>query len=110
MKYRAGFVSNSSSCSFVIKNQTDQNKDIRDFAKETLYLVQEFNEEYDHNITIESFMNDSDDYYISWKPGETRHITFGDEDGTDMGMVYDYMLRDGDRTKSFSWYLDEMLR
>jgi hypothetical protein len=102
MKAKLGFISNSSSCSFVIKNQTDEHKDIRDFAKETLHLVLEFNEQYDHDTTIESFMNDCNEYYISWEPGETRYAIFGDEDGTDMGRVYDYMLRDADYSKSFS--------
>ena len=111
MKIRHGFVSNSSSCSFTIKNQTGDTKTMEDFALETGHLVQEFNEQYDWNQhTLGEFMSSVDTYEIEWKPGESKVVIFGDEDGTVMGKVYDYMLRESDYSKSFSWYLKEMLR
>lgn len=111
MRFRNGFVSNSSSCSFVIKNQTGDTKNMEDFALETGHLVKEFNKEYDwNNHTLSEFMSNIDDYQIEWEPGETKVVIFGDEDGTIMGKVYDYMLRESDYSNSFSWHLKEMLR
>ena len=109
-KTRLGFISNSSSCSFIIKNKTTEYKDMEDFAKETMYLVHDFNEEYGADVTINSFMEGCKEYYTAWSPGEERVAVFGDEHGNDMGRVYDYMLRDGDHSKSFFWYFNEMLR
>jgi len=111
MKVRQGFVSNSSSCSFVIKNLSNEIKTMDDFALETGHLVKEFNKEYDwNNHTLSEFMAGIDSYDNEWKPFESKEIQFGDEDGTVMGKIYDYMLRDGDSSNSFSWYLKEMLR
>ena len=111
MKIRKGFVSNSSSSSFIIKNQTYKHKTMEDFAKETCHLVLEFNNEYSwNNHTVEEFMDCVDQYDNTWHPGEEKYLVFGDDDGTVMGKVYDYMLREGDSSKSFSWYYKESLR
>ncbi len=108
MKIRNGFVSNSSSSSFVITNKTKENKTLLDFARETLYLLEEFKKEYDWYkddpmFTEEKFFESVNSYNIDWEPKEKKICDFGDEDGTTIGNVYDYMLRDGGKTKSFSW-------
>ena len=110
MKYRKGFVSNSSSSSFIITNISSESKTIYDFALETGYFLKEFNDYYSADDTLSEFFKGVEDYNYEWEPGESLDCIFGDEDGTAMGRVYDYMLRDGGNTNSFEWYLKEMLR
>jgi hypothetical protein len=111
MKIRNGFVSNSSSCSFIIRNFSKDKKTIHDFAEETKYLVNGFNREYSwHNIDKEDYIKAASNYDEIWLPGEKRKVIFGDEHGNTMGLVCDYMLRDSDSTESFEWFLHEMLR
>jgi len=47
MKTRNGFVSNSSSSSFIIRNTSDKELTIVDFVKENPQLIDQFLEEYD---------------------------------------------------------------
>ena len=110
MKIRYGFVSNSSSTSFIIYNKTNSSKDIVDFATETLYLVDDYCNEYETNEKKSAFLADAEDLNITFLPGEATHVTFGDEDGTTLGRVYDYMLRDGGSTDSFTWEFYEYNR
>ena len=46
MKVRSGYVSNSSSTSFLIRNLSKEKKTLIDFASETSYLCERFCEEY----------------------------------------------------------------
>jgi len=104
MKTRNGFVSNSSSSSFVITNKTNEHKTIYDFAEETKHLAKEFSEEYGYpNINEESYICSAKNYDNEWKPNEIAVCMFGDEFGDDLGHVCDYMLRNSGETKSFSW-------
>lgn len=113
MKTRNGFVSNSSSTSFIIINKTNKKLNLVDFVKETPYLIEDFieqynwhkEEEYNQQKLIESAEMNNEEI----RPGENI-CTFGDEDGTLIGKVYDYMLRDGGESDSFKWQFYEYNR
>lgn len=116
MKMRHGFVSNSSSCSFTITNKTDEDKTLVDFAKETPHLVEDFKIQYsgykneEERFNQERMISDAEQHNEHFAPGESKLLVFGDDDGDTIGHVYDYMLRDGGKSKSFTWEFCEMLR
>lgn len=112
MKMRNGFVSNSSATAFIIANTSDEVKTIVDFAKETPHLVEDFKKQYDWHSDDPSFTQEhvivgaenllADPYEdMTFAPGEAKECVFGDEQGTIIGQVYDYMLRDVEDTPSF---------
>jgi len=47
---------------------------------------------------------------MEFKPGHQTYAVFGDEDGTLIGGVFDYILRDGGSSKSFTWEFYEWRR
>lgn len=113
MKIRTGFVSNSSSTSFTITNTSKEVKTLLDFVKENIHLVDEFNEQYNwHNYTHEQAIESVKQYpdYAHFEPGESKECVFGDEHGTVLGAIYDYILRDGGESKSFKWKFKEFYR
>ena len=100
MKIRKGFVSNSSSTAFIITNLTDEEKTLIDFVTETPWLIKDYMKKYsvEENdgysqglLTVSAEENN-----IIFKPHEERLCHFGDEDGTLIGRVYDYILRGED--------------
>jgi len=111
MKMRTGFVSNSSSSSFIIKNISGSPKSLVDFAMEVKYLATEYEECYDYGTENceEEFVNSAHQRFSEnprnneWAPYERKIKTFGDEDGDSIGRVFDYMLRYGGESESFSW-------
>lgn len=112
VKIRDGFVSNSSSSSFIITNKTTTEKYISDFALENIHLLYEFNKEYSFaEVSLEDFLSSIKKDYANkiLDSGET-YCTFGDEDGTPLGQVYDYILRDGGESENFKWKFQEFLR
>lgn len=111
MKIRKAFVSNSSSCSFTIQNLSDQKKTLADFARENDHLRLEFMEQYSwHSIDYDEMIESAEKANIIFAPGRKRPCVFGDEDGTIIGQVYDYQLRDGGESENFRWEFVEFLR
>lgn len=102
MKIRYGFVSNSSSTSFIITNTTTKIKTLVDFVNETPHMVDDFNREYDYHFTMEEMIQNAEARNEKLLPGDNEK-SYGDEDGDVIGHVYDYQLRDGGKSKSFIW-------
>jgi hypothetical protein len=109
MKIRNGFVSNSSSSSFLITNKTNNLLNLVDFVKENPQLVEQWNNEYGYDYTQEELIESAENNNINIQPGVYEYI-FGDEDGTLIGRVFDYILRDGGESVNFKWNFKEYYR
>jgi hypothetical protein len=118
MKVRIGFVSNSSSCSFVIDNQTKKKKTLVNFVEENPQLIEDFRRIYDWYKEEGVYEEEKGDLHYTQEgllesarradevlePGPNR-MEFGDGDGDLIGLVFDYILREGGSSKSFKWFL-----
>ncbi len=99
MKIRNGFVSNSSSSSFIIYNKTKSKKKMTTFVKEMEYVIDETNKIYKWKNSLDELIEGAYGYK-DLAPGINTE-SFGDEDGTLIGQVFDYGLRLIKRSKSF---------
>jgi len=112
MKIRKGFVSNSSSTSFMITNTSKEKKTLVDFVKENPQLIVQYRDEYhdEDEYNQVSLIKSARQDDIVFQPGEKKKCIFGDEEGTLIGKVFDYILRDGGSSENFKWKFDEMFR
>ena len=115
MKIKIDFVTNSSSTAYMIYNTSNEPRTLVDFAVENIHLLDAFKDEYDWNkdeprFEVGPFLESASRVNIEFLPGVGQECVFGDEDGTSIGYVYDYMLREGGRSKNFSWRFHESRR
>lgn len=114
MKFKLSYITNSSSTAFFITNTSNKAKTLVDFVLENPQLIEQFVEQYDYNndpkYTQIMLVKSAKINNIEFKPGQTLNCIFGDEDRTLIGGVFDYILRDGGKSKSFTWRFDRFLR
>ncbi len=114
MKLKSDFVTNSSSTAYIITNTSDIKRDLVEFVKENPQLIGQFVKEYgyenDPEYTQENMIKSAERENESFNPGDRKWCSFGDEDGTLIGKVFDYILRDEGSSKNFTWRFDEYLR
>ena len=117
MKMRTGFVSNSSSTAYYVVNKSTEKKTLVDFVRENPQLIELWNDEHSgpsSNYTVDDLVKVAEKIPEEWGPKEGKTINFGDNDGdwggTPLGEVYDYMMRGGGHSNSFSWDGGEQCR
>ena len=110
MKIRFGFVSNSSSTMFLIKNRTNKRKSLIDFVLENPQLIKQYRKKYGTSYTQARLLYSAQNNNFYIKAHEEKECVFGDSDGTIIGEVFDYILREGGMSESFEWKFTNSMR
>lgn len=74
-----------------------------DFVKENSQLVLEWNQYYDYNETQEDLIESAKNNNLNFDANSEGEYVFGDESGTLVGKIFDYILRDGGESENFKW-------
>ena len=74
-----------------------------DFVKENPQIVEEWNDNYDKNNTFDELLKSAEENNFTFDANSEDNYDFGDDSGTVIGRMFDYILRDGGESESFKW-------
>jgi hypothetical protein len=111
LKMRCGFISNSSSCSFIISNKSNQERSLSEFVNENLHLIGRYNKLCmpKGRISQTSFLNSAVDNDFIFGPLESKRCVFNHL-STLVARVLDFTLRCDGESENFRWKFGGYIR